>query len=87
MHGGLSTGPKTAEGRARVRQAVTKHGRYSIEYRELQREIREMQARMRLAAATERSRFMRQIYLKLAKELPASTIEELRAMVRQRLWE
>jgi hypothetical protein len=28
-HGGMSTGPKTAEGIARIRQAVTKHGRYS----------------------------------------------------------
>src|SRR5205085_622261 len=29
LHGGLSTGPKTAEGIARIRRAVTKHGRYS----------------------------------------------------------
>jgi hypothetical protein len=29
MHGGGSTGPKTAAGRERVRRAVTKHGRYS----------------------------------------------------------
>jgi len=29
-HGGLSTGPKTAEGIERVRRAVTKHGRYSV---------------------------------------------------------
>lgn len=29
MHGGLSTGPKTAEGKDRIRRAVTKHGRYS----------------------------------------------------------
>lgn len=28
-HGGLSTGPKTPEGIERIRQAVTKHGRYS----------------------------------------------------------
>jgi len=28
-HGGLSTGPKTAEGIERIRRAVTKHGRYS----------------------------------------------------------
>lgn len=26
LHGGLSTGPKTAEGLARIRKAVTKHG-------------------------------------------------------------
>src|SRR5512133_1631135 len=29
LHGGLSTGPRTAEGIERIRQAVTKHGRYS----------------------------------------------------------
>jgi hypothetical protein len=29
LHGGLSTGPKTAAGRERARQAVTKHGRFS----------------------------------------------------------
>jgi hypothetical protein len=31
LHGGLSTGPKTAEGLARIRKAVTKHGRYSAQ--------------------------------------------------------
>jgi hypothetical protein len=29
LHGGLSTGPKTAAGIERIRRAVTKHGRYS----------------------------------------------------------
>ena len=29
LHGGLSTGAKTAAGIERIRQAVTKHGRYS----------------------------------------------------------
>lgn len=29
LHGGLSTGPKTPEGIELIRQAVTKHGRYS----------------------------------------------------------
>lgn len=29
FHGGLSTGPKTEEGRQRIREARTKHGRYS----------------------------------------------------------
>ena len=28
LHGGLSTGPKTAEGRAAISAANTKHGRY-----------------------------------------------------------
>jgi hypothetical protein len=29
LHGGLSTGPRTAEGIDRIRRAVTKHGRYT----------------------------------------------------------
>src|SRR5580765_1676066 len=29
LHGGLSTGPKTAEGLARLRRARTTHGRYT----------------------------------------------------------
>lgn len=29
LHGGLSTGPKTLAGIERIRQTVTKHGRYS----------------------------------------------------------
>ena len=44
LHGGLSTGPKTAEGIERIRRAVTKHGNYTkramterAEYRELLR--------------------------------------------------
>ena len=28
LHGGLSTGPKTPEGRARIAAANTQHGRY-----------------------------------------------------------
>ena len=48
LHGGLSTGPKTAEGLERLRRAVTRHGRYSRaahddrnSLRELLRECRE----------------------------------------------
>jgi hypothetical protein len=51
LHGGLSTGAKTAEGIERIRQAVTKHGRYSkrareerAEYRDLLRQFRQMLA-------------------------------------------
>jgi len=51
LHGGLSTGPKTAEGIERIRRAVTKHGNYSgrakaerAEYRELVRACREILA-------------------------------------------
>ena len=31
MHGGASTGPRTAEGMARMRAAKTKHGRHTAE--------------------------------------------------------
>ena len=51
MHGGLSTGPRTAVGLARSKQAHWKHGRYSAEarqemahYRELLRECKELEA-------------------------------------------
>ena len=33
LHGGLSTGPKSAEGRAAISAANTKHGRY-VKWRE-----------------------------------------------------
>jgi len=33
LHGGLSTGPRTEAGRARIRAAATKHGGYSGESR------------------------------------------------------
>ena len=48
LHGGLSTGPRTAEGIERIRRAVTKHGKYSkrataerADYRNLLIECRE----------------------------------------------
>jgi hypothetical protein len=49
LHGGMSTGPKTAEGIERIRQASLKHGRYTKEAisrrrvnRELLRQMREL---------------------------------------------
>jgi hypothetical protein len=39
MHGGSSTGPKTAEGLKRIRAARTIHGRYSSEMTELRRMV------------------------------------------------
>jgi hypothetical protein len=36
--GGMSTGPKTAEGIERIRRAVTKHGRYAKSVAEAKRE-------------------------------------------------
>jgi rRNA maturation protein Nop10 len=44
MHGGCSTGPRTAEGLERMRRANTKHGAYSRERRELMRLIRTLDA-------------------------------------------
>lgn len=34
LHGGLSTGPRTTEGIARIKEAATKHGRFTEEGRE-----------------------------------------------------
>ena len=38
MHGGTSTGPRTAAGLARLRKARTMHGLYGAEMQELRRE-------------------------------------------------
>jgi hypothetical protein len=52
LHGGLSTGPKTPAGIERIRQAVTKHGRYSKQAREEREQYRNLlqQCRKTLAA-------------------------------------
>jgi hypothetical protein len=42
VHGGWSTGPKTAAGLARIVAARTKHGRYSAEARMITAIVREM---------------------------------------------
>jgi hypothetical protein len=51
MHGGLSTGAKTAEGIERIRAARTKHGRYSAasiaRRRAARKAIREIRALLR----------------------------------------
>jgi hypothetical protein len=53
LHGGLSTRPKTPEGRQRIRLALLKHGRYTkeakqerLEWRELVRISRELLHRL-----------------------------------------
>jgi hypothetical protein len=53
MHGGLSTGPRTAAGLARSRMARWKHGQFSAEakqemahFRQLLRESKELQEHM-----------------------------------------
>src|SRR5436190_15109331 len=47
LHGGLSTGPRTAEGIARIQRAVTKHGRYTATARAERRYLRELKKRAR----------------------------------------
>lgn len=42
LHGGLSTGAKTADGRDRIRRALTKHGRYSAAAKQERREYRQL---------------------------------------------
>ena len=53
LHGGLSTGPKTQAGLERIRQAVTKHGRYSqkavAERQYVRRLLKECWATIKLA--------------------------------------
>jgi hypothetical protein len=41
MHGGPSTGPRTPEGKARIRALRQKHGRYSQQAIQERREMRE----------------------------------------------
>lgn len=42
LHGGLSTGPKTPEGRHRIRLALLKHGRYTRQAQQERLEWREV---------------------------------------------
>ena len=55
MHGGSSTGPRTAEGRERCRRAVLKHGLRTAEAiaerRAMAREYREMKGAIQAAEA------------------------------------
>ncbi len=51
MHGGLSTGPRTPEGRARCARACLKHGTYSAATRALMAEARAHLRRMRALLA------------------------------------
>ncbi len=50
LHGGPSTGPRTAEGLERMRRANTRHGRYSEENVRLMRYIRALAAEARREA-------------------------------------
>ena len=51
LHGGLSTGPRTTEGKARIAATHYKHGKRSKAFTEMRKkiwaELREVEARMR----------------------------------------
>ncbi len=47
MHGGASTGPRTAEGVARIRRARTTHGGYTAEMAEMRRWAAELRREAR----------------------------------------
>src|SRR5215510_13474365 len=55
FHGGLSTGPRTPEGRARIAEARTIHGRYSAKAKAEQRAYRALlkECRAQLSALAE----------------------------------
>ena len=42
LHGGKCTGPKTKEGKKRVKAASTKHGFYSQEIRDEKKQLRQL---------------------------------------------
>jgi hypothetical protein len=52
MHGGGSTGPKTAEGIERIRKSRTKHGRYSKASIAMRRESRQTIQSLRASLRT-----------------------------------
>jgi hypothetical protein len=52
LHGGKSTGPRTAEGLERMRRAKTKHGAYSAETLQLMRAFRVLQRAARRTLQT-----------------------------------
>ena len=85
LHGGLSTGPKTSAGLARIRAAKTKHGRYSAEQRALNQMVREYQREGRYSAYSFPKEF-RERMRQLASEPPSQNIlAQMREMVRDDL--
>ena len=44
LHGGLSTGPRTAEGLARMRKAKTTHGMRTAEMEQVRKMVRDLKA-------------------------------------------
>jgi hypothetical protein len=86
LHGGLSTGPKTAAGLARLRTAKTKHGRYSAEHRALQRVLHAYQRDGIESARSFPVREARSELLRRAREpLSCDVVNRLREMVKRQL--
>ena len=78
LHGGLSTGPRTVQGLARIREANTRHGRYSAEQKVLARLRREFRANDIESARAMPDRAMRAHFLQvaMADELSASILDQ-----------
>ena len=86
LHGGLSTGPKTAAGLARLRAAKMKHGRYSAEHRALQRVLHAYQRNGIASARSFPVREARSELLRRAREpLSREVVNRLREMVKRDL--
>jgi len=47
LHGGLSTGPKTADGIRKIQKSNTKHGRYTKEAFQERRDFRSLMEKIR----------------------------------------
>jgi hypothetical protein len=85
LHGGRSTGPRTAAGLARIRAANTRHGRWSQESIALDRAIRQFQAQGRSSAASFPPEFHDLIIRRCSEPLEKRYVEALRKTVRERL--
>ena len=85
LHGGLSTGPRTAEGLARIRAANTRHGRWSRESIALRREISKFQANGRRSARSFPREFRDRMIRLCSGPLETRYAEALREMVREQL--
>lgn len=70
LHGGLSTGPKTAEGIDRIRLALTRHGRYSVAAKNERRDYRELLGNARQMLKSLRPRYRLLVSLLSAFEAP-----------------
>ena len=79
MHGGASTGPRTAAGLARIRAARTQPGRFSAVARAFERWRRQYVANgYRSARAMTEARARAHFLLRAAEELPASLVTAMR---------